>query len=101
MYHIIFFSVPLEKRSEVPKFINTVKKIVKNFKGIELIGFFFPRGSGYMYAIITKYQNYATWEKFWINPKVIAVRQKANVMITKQMDMFFDEITYAYPELHK
>jgi hypothetical protein len=54
-----------------------------------------------MYAIITKYQGYATWEKFWKNPKVTVVRQKANTIVTKQMDMFFDEITYAYPELHQ
>jgi hypothetical protein len=47
-----------------------------------------------------KYQDYATWEKFWINPKVIVVRQKANAIITKQMGMFFDEISYAYPKLH-
>jgi hypothetical protein len=54
-----------------------------------------------MYATITKYQNYATWEKFWKNPQVTAIRQKANAIVTKQMDMFLDEITYAYPELHQ
>jgi len=61
----------------------------------------YPRGSGYMYATITKYQDYATWEKFWKNPQVTAVRQKANAILTNQMDMFLDEITYAYPELHQ
>jgi hypothetical protein len=101
MYHILFFNVPPEQRSGVPKVINAIKKVIKNFKGVELIGVFFPRGSGYMYATITKYQDYATWEKFWTNPKVTAMRQKANAIITKQMDMFFDEITYAYPEPHK
>jgi len=54
MYHILFFSVPLDKREEVPKLINTVKKVIKNLIGVELVEFFFPRGSGYMYATITK-----------------------------------------------
>ena len=101
MYHILFFNVPLEKRSEVPKVINAIKKVMKNIKGVELVGFFFPRGSGYMYATITKYEDYAIWEKFWKNPHVTAIREKANAILTKQMDMFFDEITYAYPELHQ
>ena len=48
-----------------------------------------------------KYQDYATWEKFWKNPKVTATRQKANAIVTKQMDMFLDKITYTYPKLHQ
>jgi len=101
MYHILFFSVPLGKREEIPKIMKAFEEVAEKLKGVELVGFFFPRGSGYMYAAITKYQDYATWEKFWRNPEVTAVREKANAIVTKQMDMFFDEIAYAYPELHQ
>ena len=58
-------------------------------------------GSGYMYATIIKYQDYAAWEKFWMNSEVIPVREKFNAIGTEQMEMFFDEISYAYPELQR
>jgi hypothetical protein len=45
-----------------------------------------------MYAAITKFQDYATWEKLWTSPAMDKLREKALPMITKQMDMFFDEI---------
>jgi len=91
MYHIVFFSVPPEKRGEVPKIIKALEEVAEKFKGVQSVGLFFPRGSGYMYATITKYQDYATWEKYWRSPEVTAVREKAIAIITKQMDMFFDE----------
>jgi hypothetical protein len=53
-----------------------------------------------MYATITKYQDYATWEKFWMIPEMMPLREKGNAIVTEQMDMFLDEMTYAYPELH-
>jgi len=101
LYHMLFFDVLLEKSEEVPRIIEAFKKAVKKLEGVELVGLFFPRGSGYMYATITKYQDYATWEKLWKSPEVTPVREKANAIVTKQMDMFFDEITYAYPELQQ
>jgi hypothetical protein len=100
MYHILLFNVALEKREEVPGLMKALKKAVTKLKGVELVGLFFPRGSGYMYATITKYQDYATWEKSWMIPEMMPLREKGNAIVTEQMDMFLDEMTYAYPELH-
>jgi len=63
---------------------------VPETEGVEPIGLFFPRGSGYMYATVTKYKDYATWEKYW--QKITKRRQKGMAIITKEMDMFFEEI---------
>ena len=100
MYHILFFNVALEKRKEVLQIMKALKKAATKTKGVELVGLFFPRGSGYMYATITRYQDYATWEKCWMIPEMMPLREKGNAIVTEQMDMFLDEITYAYPELH-
>jgi len=99
MYHILFFNVLPEKKEEVPKLMENLKKAMRKVERVELAGLFFPRGSGYMYATMIKYQDYATWEKFWMSPEVIPVRQKGNAIITEQMDMFLDEMAYAYPKL--
>ena len=56
MYHILFFNVALEKRKEVPQIMKALKKAATKLKGVELVGLFFPRGSGYMYATIIRYQ---------------------------------------------
>jgi len=64
LYHMLFFNVLLEKREEVPKIMKAFKKAVGKLEGVELVGLFFPRGSGYMYATITKYRDYATWKSF-------------------------------------
>ena len=65
VYHIKFFRVPPEKRGEVPEMIKAAWKVAEKAEGVEPVGLFFPRGSGYMYATMTKYRDYATWEKFW------------------------------------
>jgi len=101
MYHILFFNVALEKRKEVLQIIKALKKAATKTKGVELVGLFFPRGSGYMYATITRYQDYATWEKCWMIPEMMPLREKGNAIVTEQMDMFLDEISYAYPELQQ
>jgi len=90
MYHIKFFSVPPEKRGEVPEIVKTMVEAAKKAEGVEPVGLFFPRGSGYMYAIITRFRDYATWEKFW--EQIAKLRQKGISIITNEMDMFFDEI---------
>ena len=33
-------------------------------------------------------------------PEMMPLREKGNAIVTEQMDMFLDEMTYAYPELH-
>jgi len=101
MYHILFFNVALEKRKEVLQIMKALKKAATKTKGVELVGLFFPRGSGYMYATITRYQDYATWEKCWMIPEMMPLREKGNAIVTEQMDMFLDEISYAYPELQQ
>lgn len=101
MYHMLFFNVAFEKRKDVLQILKALKKAATKVKGVELVGLFFPRGSGYMYATITKYQDYATWEKFWMIQEVMPLREKGNTIVTEQMDMFLDEMTYAYPELHQ
>ena len=101
MYHILFFNVALEKRKEVLQIMKALKKAATKTKGVELVGLFFPRGSGYMYATITRYQDYATWEKCWMIPEMMTLREKGNAIVTEQMDMFLDEISYAYPELQQ
>lgn len=90
MYHIKFFSVQPEKRGEVAEIMKGFSDI--QAKGVEPVGLFYPRGSGYMYATVTKYENYGAWEKYWRSPEVSKVRQKGTSIITCEMDMFFDEI---------
>lgn len=70
-----------------------IPEIMKQFKpaeGVEPLGLFFPRGSRYMYATITKYKDYATWEKYWAD--VAKIRQKGIDIITVEEDMFFEEV---------
>ena len=65
-------------------------KQMKPAEGVERLGLFFPRGSNYMYASITKYKDYATWEKYWA--EIAKERQKSLSIITEQTDMFLEEI---------
>lgn len=92
MYHIEYFDVPYEKQDEVPTIMKEFFEATKEFDGVEPVGLFFPRGSGYWFASIIKYQDYATWEKWWRSPAMDKIREKGLPIITKQMDMFFDEI---------
>ena len=90
MYHVKFFNVPPEKRGEVPKVMSPIGEIAEKTEGVETIGLFFLRGSGYMYATVTKYKDYATWEKFW---QIISKeRGKGIQIITEETDMFFEEV---------
>ena len=62
----------------------------KPVEGVEHIGLFYPRGRNYLYAGVTKYKDYATWEKYWAD--IAEQRQKGLSIITEQTDMFFEEI---------
>ena len=43
-----------------------------------------------MYASITKYKDYATWEKYWA--EIAKERRKGMDVITEETDMFFEEV---------
>ncbi len=76
-----------------PENRNKLRELLKQFKseeGMEVIGAFYPRGSEYMFASVTKYDDYATWEKKWASSS--KTRQEGINIITKQMDMFFEKI---------
>jgi len=75
-----------ENRQKLPEIMKQFKPV----EGVERLGLFFPRGSGYMYAGITKYKDYATWEKYWA--EIAKERQKGISLITEEMDMFFEEV---------
>jgi hypothetical protein len=87
LYHIKFFSVSPKDRGKVPEIMRQFKRV----EGVEPLGLFFPRGSSYMYATITKYKDYGAWEKYWRSPDTTEVRQKGIEIITKELDMFFEE----------
>jgi len=74
-----------EGRSKLPEMYKHISA-----EGVERLGLFFPRGSNYMYASITKYKDYATWEKHW--KEIKKDRQKGMDLITEETDMFFEEI---------
>jgi len=89
MYHVKFFNVSPEKRGKVPEIMKEMRK--QDVKGVEPIGLFFPRGSGFMYASVTRYESYSAWEKYWRSPETTKLRQKGVEIITHDMDMFFEE----------
>jgi len=60
VYHIVYLDVPFEKRNVFVKVVKELIEAAKDFEGVEPVGLFFPRGSGYVYAAITKYRDYAT-----------------------------------------
>ena len=87
MYHIKFLNcAPGEKQ----QFLESMKQFSSDTEGIEVIGLFYPRGSNYDYAAVTKYKDYATWEKYWA--ETAEQRQSGLHIITQQTDMFFEEI---------
>lgn len=86
VYHIKFMSCAPQDRAKIPE----IMKQFKPAEGVEPLGLFFPRGSRYMYATITKYKDYATWEKYWAD--VAKIRQKGIDIITVEEDMFFEEV---------
>ena len=75
-----------EDRPKLPERMKQFKPV----EGVERLGLFFPRGSNYMYAAITKYKDYATWEKYW--EEIKKERQKGLDIITEETDMFFEEV---------
>jgi len=89
LYHIKFFSCAPNDRGKVPEILKQFKSV----EGVEPLGLFFPRGSGYMYATITKYKDHGAWEKYWRSPETTEARQKGMEIITEEMDMFFEEST--------
>ncbi|GAG64471.1 unnamed protein product [marine sediment metagenome] len=75
---------------DIPQFLENMKQFRTDTEGVEDIGLFYPRGSNYRLASVTKYKDYATWEKHWA--KIQEQRQKGLDIITQQTDMFFEEI---------
>ena len=75
-----------EDRQKLPEMMKQMKPV----EGVEPLGLFFPRGSNYMYASITKYKDYATWEKYWA--EIAKERRKGMNIITAETDMFFEEV---------
>ncbi|MCW4050183.1 MAG: hypothetical protein NWE89_10670 [Candidatus Bathyarchaeota archaeon] len=75
-----------EDRQKLPENMKQFKPV----EGVEPLGLFFPRGSNYMYASITKYKDYATWEKYWA--EIAKERRKGLSLITEETDMFFEEV---------
>ena len=92
MLHIKFANVPPDKRGEMIELMKARKKRSQETDGVEFVGLFYPRGSGYMYAHVTRYTDYATWEKFWKSPKVTKERMRGRPISVNEMDMFFDEV---------
>jgi hypothetical protein len=86
MYHIKFLKCTPEGRPKLPEWF---KQMIPG-EGVEHMGLFFPRGSTYMYASITKYKDYATFEKYW--EKIKKERHEGMDIITEETDMFFEEI---------
>ncbi len=72
------------------QFLENMKQVRPDAEGVEHMGVFYPRGSNYRWAGITRYKDYATWEKYWAN--IAEQRQKGLTIITQQTDMFFEEI---------
>ena len=75
------------------KFLENSRALVQKRKpveGVEPLGLFFPRGSNYMYASITKYKDYATWEKYWA--ETAKQRKKGINIVSEETDMFFEEV---------
>ena len=91
IYHVKYFDVAPEKRDEVPKIQEESVQAIKEVEGVEPVGLFFPRGSGYMYASVTKYKDYVTWEKWWFSAAMRKIGEKIHPIMTREMDMFFDE----------
>ena len=91
LYHIKFFSVLPDKRGVIKELYKSRSEVAKA-QGVEFLGLFYPRGSGYMYATITRHDDYASWERYWNNPETVKNRRKGGPIATKEMDMFFDEI---------
>jgi len=87
LYHIKFINCAPQDRGKVPEILKRFKRV----EGVEPLGLFFPRGSGYMYATITRYKDYGAWEKYWTSPETTEARQKGIEIITEEMDMFFEE----------
>jgi len=86
MYHVKFMDCAPENRQKF-------RELLKQFKsegGAEVIGAFYPRGSGYMFATVTKYDSYAIWEKYWAETS--KKREEGINIVTKDMDMFFEKI---------
>ena len=86
VYHIKFMSCAPEDRAKLPEMMKQFKPV----EGVERLGLFFPRGSNYMYASITKYKDYAAWEKYWA--EIAKLRKKGLNIITAETDMFFEEV---------
>ena len=86
----MYLDVLPDKRAEGPKLTKAAIEAINAFESAEFVGLFFPRGSGFMYALMTKYKDYATWEKVWSSPAFDKIREVALPIITRQMDMFFD-----------
>ena len=87
LYHIKFVNCVPKDRAKIPEILKQFKRV----EGVEPLGLFFPRGSGYMYATITRYKDYGAWQKYWTSPETTEARQKATEIITEEMDMFFEE----------
>lgn len=86
MYHVKFMDCAPENRQKL-------RELFKQFKspeGVEAMGLFYPRGSEYLFASVVKYKDYATWEKIWADTS--KEREEGVDIITKQTDMFFEEI---------
>ncbi len=86
MYPVTFLRCTPEGRSKLPEMF----KQMKPAEGVERLGLLFPRGSRYMYASVTKYKDYAPWEKYW--EEIKKERQKGLDIITEETDMFFEKV---------
>ena len=91
MYHLVYFDVAPENRDKVVKIFEDAMKSMQGMEGIEPVGLFYPRASGYMFVSITKCRDYTTWEKYY--KSIREIREKIIPLITRQTDMFFDEFT--------
>lgn len=70
-----------------------MENVAKEYDGVDLIGLFYPRGSDYMFAVISKFRDYATFEKFLGAESFTKVQSKWVPLTSQIKEMFLDEIT--------
>jgi hypothetical protein len=92
MYHIKYMNIPHVKRDEFIKNTKALIKVAEKSEYAEGAWLFHPRGSSYLFAIVTKCKDYASWEKFWYSPETMEVRRSFAPINMGEKDRFFDEV---------
>ena len=91
MYHMKLVKLLPGKADESKERWKKVAKIAENYEDIEFVGLYYPRGSGYNLAFVTKCKDYGAWEKFWKSPEFSEIRPKIQPASAEEKDWFFEE----------